>query len=384
MTSGAPGPLHLARNTPGSGAEPRGVQPALAPFLAFPPALRAQGFAAGPDRTQTFLAAVNLLGPRSLLDIRRAARATFAPGPEEVARFDAIFDAIFLGRALQAPAEGAGEDLPPAFDQGGLELLPEPEDETPSGAEATAAERLGRRELTAEGTPARFARDLPAALPTRRARRLRPGPGNRPDPARAFRQMLKRDGEVMRLPTRHRPQRPRPILMLIDVSGSMKAQTEGALGLAHTVLHAAPRAEVFTLGTRLTRVTRALRLRDPAQALDRAAGLVADWDGGTRLGEALTTFLAVPRFAAAARGAFVVILSDGLERGGPEALAAATARLRGLARHLLWLTPLAADPGYRPETAALRSVLPYLDALRDGSSPQAAAREILAFGRAAR
>jgi uncharacterized protein with von Willebrand factor type A (vWA) domain len=111
---------------------------------------------------------------------------------------------------------------------------------------------------------------------------------------------------------------------------------------------------------------------------------VADWDGGTRLGEALQTFLSVPRFASTARGAMVVILSDGLERGGPEALVAATARLRGLARHLLWLTPLAADPAYRPETAALRAVVPYLDALRDGSSPRAVAREILAFGRAAR
>jgi uncharacterized protein with von Willebrand factor type A (vWA) domain len=399
MTADTPGgaSLHLATNTPGVAvrdaigsspdrqrAEPRGIQRALAPFLAFPPALRAQGFPAGPDRTQTFLAAVTLLGPRSLTDIRRAARATFAPGPEETDRFDAIFDAIFLGRALQAPAEGGEETLPPAFDQGGLDLLTEPEDETPSGAEATAAERLTRRDLTAGAAPERFARDLPAALPTRRARRLRPGPGNRPDPARAFRQMLRRDGEVTRLPTRHRPQRPRPVLLLIDVSGSMKGQTEGALRLAHALIHAAPRAEVFTLGTRLTRVTRALRLRDPAQALDRAAGLVADWDGGTRLGEALQTFLSVPRFASTARGAMVVILSDGLERGGPEALVAATARLRGLARHLLWLTPLAADPAYRPETAALRAVVPYLDALRDGSSPRAVAREILAFGRAAR
>jgi uncharacterized protein with von Willebrand factor type A (vWA) domain len=149
-------------------------------------------------------------------------------------------------------------------------------------------------------------------------------------------------------------------------------------------MRGAERAEVFTLGTRLTRVSRALRLRDPGQALAQAAGLVADWDGGTRLGEALGVFLSVPRFAAFARGALVIVLSDGLERGGPEALTTAMARMRGLARHILWLTPLAADPAYRPETAALRAVLPYLDGLADGSRPEAVARNILDFGRAAR
>jgi uncharacterized protein len=373
-----PGPNHTRAQAGG------GTPPALAPFLAFPPALRAAGFAAGPDRTQTFLEAVTLLGPRTLMDIRRAARAVYGPGPDTAERFEAVFDAVFLGRVLQAPAEGGAEDLPPAFDEGGLDLIPEPDAEDPSGAQATAAERLTRREIAPGPGTAAFARALPAALPTRRARRLRPGPGNRPDPARAMRQMLRRDGEVVHLPTRTRPQRPRPLLLLIDVSGSMKAQTEGALRLAHAIVHAAPRAEVYTLGTRLTRVTRALALRDPAQALARAAGLVADWDGGTRLGEALGAFLSVPRFAATARGAFAIVLSDGLERGGPEALVSGVARLRGLARHILWLNPLAADPGFRPETAAMRAVLPFLDALRDGASPEAMAREILAFGRAAR
>ena len=178
--------------------------------------------------------------------------------------------------------------------------------------------------------------------------------------------------------------RQRRVLLLIDVSGSMKAQTEGALRIAHALMRGAERAEVFTLGTRLTRVSRALRLRDPDQALAQVSGLVADWDGGTRLGEALSVFLSVPRFASFARGAYVVVLSDGLERGGPEALVAAMARLRGLARHILWLNPLAADPGWRPETAAMQAVLPWLDALGDGSRPEAAARDILAYGRAAR
>jgi uncharacterized protein with von Willebrand factor type A (vWA) domain len=221
-------------------------------------------------------------------------------------------------------------------------------------------------------------------LPRRRARRFVSGKGRRADPRRAFREMLRRDGEVMQLPRRQRATRQRRVLLLIDVSGSMKSGTDGALRLAHALVQAAERAEVFTLGTRLTRVTPALRRRDRDQALTLAAGLVADWDGGTRLGEAMGAFLAVPRFAGFARGALAVVVSDGLERGGPEALQAAAARLGGLAWAVLWLSPLAADPGYRPETGALCAILPMLDRLGDGASPEAVAGEILGFRKGAR
>lgn len=357
----------------------------LAPFLAFPPALRVAGFAAAPEQTSGFLAAVGLLGPRSIHDIRRAAQAIYGPGPDRVDLFDQVFNAVFLGQSLQAPAAGETEtELPPAMDAGGLDLIPEPEDEDPSGQDATLAERLFQRALTAGDALGGFARALPHALPKRRSRRFRSAAGNRPDTVRAFRQMLKRDGEIARLPARARRQRQRRVLVLIDISGSMKGGTDGALRLSHALMRGAERAEVFTLGTRLTRVSRALRLRDADQALAQVSGLVADWDGGTRLGEALGVFLSVPRFASFARGALVIVLSDGLERGGPEALAAAMARMRGLARHILWLTPLAADPAYRPETAALQAVLPYLDGLADGSRPEAIARNILDFGRVAR
>jgi uncharacterized protein with von Willebrand factor type A (vWA) domain len=191
--------------------------------------------------------------------------------------------------------------------------------------------------------------------------------------------MLRRDGEVTRLPSRARRMRQRRVLLLVDVSGSMKAGTDGVQRLAHALVQAGERVEVFTLGTRLTRISRALRYRSREQALAMAAGLVADWDGGTRLGEALQVFLGVPRFAAFARGALCVIVSDGLERGGPEALAGAMGRLRGLAWGVLWLSPLAADPAYRPETGAMRAILPALDRLGAGDTPSAIAREILAF-----
>ena len=204
------------------------------------------------------------------------------------------------------------------------------------------------------------------------------------DPRRTFRHMMRRDGEVSSLLRRTRKQRQRRVLLLIDISGSMKSGTEGALRLAHTLVQAGEQVEVFTIGTRLTRVTRALARRNREQALELASGLVADWDGGTRLGEALQVFLSVPRFAGFARGALAIILSDGLERGGPEALTQAMARLGGLAWSVLWLTPLAADAQFQPTTEALRAIAPMIDRLGNGSSPQAVAHEILHFAKGAR
>ncbi len=361
--------------------------PALAPFLAFPPALRQAGLSAAPEQAQSFLAAVGLLGPATFSDIRRAAHAIFGPGPERRPEFDAIFDGVFLGRVFAAPAEGKPEDLPQSFDAGDLGQLPEPEDDEPSGADATLAERLFARALMAgdEGRMLRaFSRALSARLPRRRARRTTAGKGRHPDAPRAFREMLRRDGEISHLPTRRRITRQRRVLMLIDVSGSMKAGTDGAFRVAHALVRGGDRVEVFTLGTRLTRVTRALRHPNREQALALAAGLVADWDGGTRLGEALAVFLSVPRFASFARGALAVMLSDGLERGGPEALISAMSRLDGLAWSTLWLSPLAADPAYRPETGAMRAILPVIDRLGDGAAPVAIAREILRFSKGAK
>lgn len=364
--------------------EPAEIPGPIAPFLAFAQALRAAGLSASPEHTEAFLAAVGLLGPRSIGDIRRAAHAVFGPGPERREAFDEVFDAVFLGRRFAAPAAGAPEEMPNAYDAGDLDLMPDAGEEEPSGADATSAERLNRRLVEPGGEEAAlraFARALPSALPRRRSRRYGPGKGRIPDARAAFRQMMRRDGEVTRLPTRRRVARQRRVLMLIDVSGSMKAGTDGALRLAHALVQAGERVECFTLGTRLTRVTRALRHRNAEQALTLASGLVADWDGGTRLGEAMAVFLAVPRFASFARGATTIVVSDGLERGGPEALVSAMETLRGLAWSVLWLSPLAADPLYRPETGAMRAILPLIDRLGDGSAPPAIAREILAFSK---
>jgi uncharacterized protein with von Willebrand factor type A (vWA) domain len=162
----------------------------------------------------------------------------------------------------------------------------------------------------------------------------------------------------------------------------MKQRSDAHLALAHEIVHAIPRVEVFTFGTRLTRLTRALRLKNRQQALAEASGLVSDWDGGTRIGDALEAFLAVPRFAGYARGANVIVLSDGLERGDPSTMIRAVHRLAARAFRIDWFTPLAVDPEYRPETEALRAIRPLLASLGDASSTSRLCRAILAIGEA--
>lgn len=360
------------------------VPMAAQPFLQFATALRQAGFAAAPEQTEGFLAAVGLLGPRSLHDVRRAAVAIFGPAPERREAFDHVFDSIFLGRSFAAPAEGEPEDMPNAYDGGAFEMMPDADEEEPSGEDATQAERLNERALSGMDEDASlrlFAKNAPHALPRRTSRRMRGGKGRLADARRAFRDMLRRDGEMAVLPTRTRRHRQRPVLMLIDISGSMKTGTDSRLRLAHALVQAGERVEVFTLGTRLTRITKALNHHNRDQAMVLASGLVADWDGGTRLGEALAVFLSVPRFASFARGALTIIVSDGLERGGPEVLVDAMAKLRGLSWSTLWLSPLAVDPAYRPDTQAMRMILPMIDRIGDGSSAQSLAHEVIAFSK---
>ncbi len=363
---------------------------AARPLAAFPPLLREHGFAVAPEQTVGFVAAVGLLGPRDMASIHRAARATLAPPPERRDEFDALFRALFLGQTLPAPAEGAADDSPRAADDedGGADDLPEPEEANEAGGAAAATELLSLRRF-AERDEAealrRFRRAAPEKLPRRRSRRRAPARrGGGLDMRRALRQAARHDGEALELPRRRRRRTARRIVLLVDISGSMKERTDAHLRFAHALVRAGGRVEVFTVGTRLTRVTRSLALANRERALERAAGAVADWDGGTRLGDALAAFLAVPRFAGFARGALAIVLSDGLERGGPEALEAAAERLSRLAWRLVWLTPLADGPDWRPETGAMRAILPHIDLLDAAGGTAALCRRALALEEALR
>ena len=205
---------------------------------------------------------------------------------------------------------------------------------------------------------------MATALPVTTARRaVRARRGRCLDLQRVLHEANRTGGEVLRLAWRHRPPRPRRVLLLIDVSGSQRAHSADLLRFAHEVVRGTERAEAFTFGTRLTRVTRALDTPDVDHALDDLSATVLDADGGTRIGVALQQFLGDSRLVALARGAIILVMSDGLERGDPAAMADATRRLGRLGHRLVWWSPLACDPAYRPVTRGMHAVLGDLDAL---------------------
>lgn len=354
-------------------------------FISFVALLRVNGFAVAPEQTTAFLAAIELLGPRSLEHIRKAGLATLAPPPERRATYDRLFDLHFRGSEAIEQADGEDEEVVRLQEEGRGEDEPLLADEAnESGLAAARTEALVERRFAQDTTTdalRRLSHEAAARLPRRRGhRRRRARRGPFADLRRTLRESVRNDGEVLRLGRLRRRPRPRRILLLIDVSGSMKARTEENMKLAHALTQAARNVEVFTFGTRLTRVTRTLRLKRREQALNAAAHLVSDWDGGTRIGDALQAFLAVPRFGSYARGATVVVISDGLERGDPAALRDAIAKLSRRAWRVSWLTPLATAPGFQPQTEALIAIRRFVDDLASGGSSEAVVSHLLSLG----
>jgi uncharacterized protein with von Willebrand factor type A (vWA) domain len=354
-------------------------------FVDFAALLRANGFAIAPEQTTAFLAAISLLGPRGLQDIRQAGLATLAPPPERRATFDALFRLHFLG-GESIEAEGESEETLRIQEDARGEDEPLFADEVnESGQAAARAEAIAERRF--DGTSAsaalrRLEREAPRRLPRRRGhRRMRARRGPFADLRRTLRDIARNDGEFLRLSRQKRRPRARKLLALIDVSGSMKQRTDDNLRLSHALTQSAPLVETFTFGTRLTRVTRALRLKRRDQALRAAAQIVSDWDGGTRIGDALQAFLAVPRFAGYARGAAVLVISDGLERGDVAAMRDAVAKLSRRAWRLDWLTPLATGRAFTPQTAGLLAIKPFVDEMVDGGSSAAIVAHVLSLRR---
>jgi uncharacterized protein with von Willebrand factor type A (vWA) domain len=164
-----------------------------------------------------------------------------------------------------------------------------------------------------------------------------------------------------RLPLRRRREKPRPVVLLADISGSMERYSRLLLQFFHAMVRTVPQVEAFVFGTRLSRVTPQLRLRNPDRALDEVAGEVVDWAGGTRIGACLAEFNRSWSRRVLRRGAVVVVVSDGCDRGRPERLAQQLARLRGRCHRLIWLNPYADHEEYAPRVAGMRAALPYVD-----------------------
>jgi uncharacterized protein len=346
----------------------------------FPGALRAAGLPVDPARAAAFLQATTCCRLRSIEDLAQVGRVTLTGSREEFPVYEATFAAWFgdsRGRVATATPEEEAEAPPrdrPARDGlvpiagGAAAGRAASADEVRSGRVLAAAGEQERRELD------RLRREF-ARLPEVRRRRWVPAAGGRRiDLALTAREARRTFGETLRLMRLAREVRPRPMLLLVDVSGSMKAQSEVTLRFARVLARARPRVETFTFGTRLTRVTAALTRRDGRAALAQLAAEVSDFDGGTRIGAALERFLAGSTNTSLARGAVIAVFSDGLERGDPAAMIAAVRRLARLGHRLVWVSPLAADPRYRPVTRAMAGVLPALDALCDGGNLAALAR----------
>ena len=343
-------------------------------LVGFASALRHAGLAVTADRVQVFLRAVAALDAAVAADVYWSGRAALCSGPDDTARYDEVFAAWFSGDLPSGSLRRTRSA--PTVVQAGLDAEGNGsgDDDRSLTVSASDTEVLRHRDVaelsaTDRAELVRMFASLKPRAPVRRSARRRPSHTGEIDPRRTMRAQLRQVGEPARVLYRRRGTRPRRVVLLVDVSGSMRPYADSLLRLAHTLVRVAPRqVEVFTVGTRLTRVTPALRHRDPEYALRLAGEVVPDWSGGTRLGEVLKVFLDRWGQRGTARRAVVVVCSDGWERGDTALLGAQLRRLAALAHRVVWLNPHRGKPGYLPVQAGIVAVLPYLDDLIAGHS----------------
>jgi uncharacterized protein with von Willebrand factor type A (vWA) domain len=338
--------------------------------------LRAAGLVADTGRLEAMLRALHALDVTRGADAYWAGRLTLCTGPEDIARYDAAFAAYFTGEIPRNAAFGLVKAPSRVI---GLELLDgvDGSDDTTESqqltTQASALELLRHADIAActdeqRAEIRRMLARLSAVGPVRRSLRTEAASRGEVDPRRAVRAMLRRGGELAELPRRGRKDRPRRIVLLLDVSGSMEPYAESYLRFAHTLTRKRPQVEAFTIGTRLTRITRALTVRDPDGALRAVSAAIPDWSGGTRLGDLVKAFLDRWGQRGMARGAIVVIASDGWERGEVELLADQMHRLQRLARAVVWVNPHVGKDGFAPTAAGMQAALPFVDRLVAGHS----------------
>ena len=349
-------------------------------LLAFTRALRAAGVPVTHDRAQGFLAAAALLGVGDQRATWVAGRSTLCAGPDDLARYDAVFEAFFNARdglprtRPVMPMAAAPSQLPDtdALGEGDTD-----EDIETVYASASETEVLRHRDVASLSVSekrrlaAMFATIRPRP-PMRRTARHQSWHRGQVDAHRTLRTSLRRMGEPAQISWRRRGIKPRRVVLLVDVSGSMTSYADALLRLAHR-LTVALRAqggvvETFTVGTRLTHLTRAMRLRDPERALVAAGETVPDWSGGTRLGETLRIFVDRWGQRGMARGSVVVVFSDGWERGDPALLAEQMQRLHRVAHRVVWVNPHRGKAGYEAVQQGVLAVLPHVDEFVAGHS----------------
>jgi len=375
------------------------VEPA-AFAAAFAHALRLAGLPTGPDRAAWFVEALRLVPPTSRLELYWAARTVFVTDRAQLDVFDRVFDAVFGGERDWAEFRGDERherDLAVRRRSAALEPGPRPPAEAsgpavprPAGTAAAgpddgaeagetlmmAASRDERLHATAFAELRdeeladirRLVGELAVRPPLRPARRTRGAPtGPRLDLRRTVRAARRAGGEPIRLVRAAPTSRPRRIVLLADVSASMEPYTRVFLSLMQGLV-AGHRAEAFVFATRLTRLTRQLATRDADRALAAAAIGAQDWASGTRIAEGIRAFIDGYGRRGLARGAVVIILSDGWSQDDPADIAAQMARLSRLAHRIVWVNPRKGAAGFRPLARGMAAALPHVDAFVSGHS----------------
>jgi uncharacterized protein len=353
--------------------------------VGFGRALRGAGVTVPVGSVVAYSEALAAVGVERRAPVYWAGRAALIRRPEDIEVYDRTFAAYWQAR----PATGIALAAPPdevtvAFDDGD-----EPDEAGDDGDEdreegEILSVRFSRTELLRQQDFATYSADehdearriiarMRLSTVTRPSRRLRPavrggGSARRPDLRRTVRLALAHEGEPIRRRYREPDDKPRRIVLIVDVSGSMESYARQLVRFAQAAVVGRGRVEVFALGTRLTRITRELGSRDPDRALARAATRVVDWSGGTRLGDGMRAFNDEWGIRGMARGSVVVILSDGWDRGDPEVLSAQMERLHRVTYRLVWVNPLKAGPGYAPLARGMAAALPHLDHFVEGHS----------------
>ncbi len=344
-------------------------------------AVRAAGVAVPTGATVTYARALAAAGATPS-GVYWAGRATLVRRPEDITAYDRAFGQVFGG------VEGIEHVTPPRPVEIRLEVDddsaagddgPAPDDPTPDAQTLrwSAVEVLRHQDLatcTADelAEAHRLMADMRVRAARRPSRRRRPTRSRHgtPDLRATVRRSLRTGGEVLAPSRTELGEQPRRLVVLVDVSGSMEPYARALARFAHAAVAARRRGrvEVFALGTRVTRITRELATHDPDRALARATAAVADWSGGTRLGDGMRRFNDLWGVRGMARGAVVVILSDGWDRGDPAVLGDELARLRRVAHRVVWVNPLKASPGYAPLAGGMAAALPHVDEFVEGHS----------------
>ena len=392
---------------------PPSGQPVLAAAVGLARVLRTFGMSASVDSEHVFMRALAEIDVRERDAVYWAAHAAFVHGPDERPVFDVVFERFWEGRALILEERGAehgeddarmsgshhgGESLP-QFGAEGEQASPLDGDNnratreipSPDGNEGKSNQEIGvlaawsaqdtaseeeRLKYQADELAAlrQLAHEIKRAAPERRSRRCKPAPGgDRLDVRGTLRGSLATDGEAFRLSFTAPTLRPRRLLFLCDVSGSMERYSRVLLASLKAAVGATRKAEAFVFATRLTRLTRSLDGHDLERALDHARAAIPDWSGGTRIGAALEEFNHSYGRRGFARGAIVIVVSDGWDRGDPEILATEVRRLQLQARQLVWINPRPMTVDQQPLAIGMRAAMPYVDEFVAGHDPRAIA-----------